>query len=839
MAEFINFESEEECDEYENDTDDESGDENEENNDFICDDDEIVIPYQNYTPPNPYVKQPVHMPRGMGGVVDSILKRVRSIYLQFLIYFQKRKRSESPIQISSESECEIEKGSPPVKKFRSEPNSRKRKIKSILKKKEPIVISSESESDGSIISISSVEDIDDEPYEKKFRISEDENTVEKFIRDPDEYISMFKTVMKPMKPTKPPVKEPFKVFFPRKREQLLHRLGDDRYGKDARKHVARRLQDLVNNHNRVRKLNSGNTEPLFPEEETTFDVDKMLEVAPKSDPEWMPPPPSQNDQVQTPFDLPPCADFQRPGEDCSERQEKMVAEIRAEEFLVYSTESKKFFRIALNDGIAVPVDDRKHPMEDLRYCQCCDVHIFLGDWMQHLTSYWHQIQLKIRTKLLGFCWYDNKSVAPHQVENCNSCKERTEYLRSKPDLYKWDDFSQYDQATDPEYMQYLDRVKLTSTACATGRFSCIPCGKLNLSKEYYETHLLGKGHKMKMSGKKGSTDNDTGKKAGPDKGGHEKVSTKRKATDESVEEPTVANVPSKRQKVQRQAVELDSCIVKNGDIYSCTLCEVDIKQKRNVNNHLKSKRHQQNSSDKVGVSDEKFTGKGELEEIGFARAKNDGTSRAGRHFLLEFQRPRKYQIGRRLMKFACSCRICLKYFRSGEILSRHKQSKEHKERVKVIQRKRRFWKKPIAGGPKTHGEVIKSIYERYPFLLFKSRTKRLQKKLKKQQAFITSGIVYGDYVPSTIAPCDRKVFESVMGMEGTLHDSRCIHNRTATLSLLKWQEELLGHMENLRNSDRAVLWVVDVPGGAGKSKMCQWLMSSGAFGKTTIFQDMD
>ena len=112
MVEFINFVSEEENDEYENDTDDES-DENDENNDFIADDDEVVIPYQDYTPPNPYVEQVVHMPRGMGGVVESIMKRVRNIYFKFLIYFQKRKRSESPIQISSESECEVEKPSPP------------------------------------------------------------------------------------------------------------------------------------------------------------------------------------------------------------------------------------------------------------------------------------------------------------------------------------------------------------------------------------------------------------------------------------------------------------------------------------------------------------------------------------------------------------------------------------------------------------------------------------------------------------------------------------------------------------------------------------------------------
>ena len=103
----------------------------------------------------------------------------------------------------------------------------------------------------------------------------------------------------------------------------------------------------------------------------------------------------------------------------------------------------------------------------------------------------------------------------------------------------------------------------------------------------------------------------------------------------------------------------------------------------------------------------------------------------------------------------------------------------------------------------------------------------------------SAGVIYGDYVPSTIAPCDRKVFESIMGYEGTLQDSRYIHNRTSTLTLKNWQQELVMQMNNVRNSDRAVLWVVDVSGGAGKSKMCQWLISDGSFGKATLFQDMD
>ena len=216
--------------------------------------------------------------------------------------------------------------------------------------KKPIVISSDSESDASVISVSSVKsDDEEEPPEKKFRICEEENEFEQFIRDPNEYNDMFEKEIKTMRVTKSPKKEPFKLFFPRKRKELLHKLADDRYAKDRRVYVAKRLEALVNNHNRVKKLNSGKCEPLLPEEETVFDVEKMLEVSPKVDVTWVAPIP-ESDEVQTPFDQPPGADYERPGEDCTEEQQKFIAETRAAEYLVFSKESRKFFRMDLFDS---------------------------------------------------------------------------------------------------------------------------------------------------------------------------------------------------------------------------------------------------------------------------------------------------------------------------------------------------------------------------------------------------------------------------------------------------------------------------------------------------------
>ena len=86
MAEFINFESEEEegeDSEYDTDTDNESYDDNDDIDDFI---DDKVIPYQEYVhPPNPYLGLSLQLPRGL----DSV---VRVSYLIFICYIFRREK---------------------------------------------------------------------------------------------------------------------------------------------------------------------------------------------------------------------------------------------------------------------------------------------------------------------------------------------------------------------------------------------------------------------------------------------------------------------------------------------------------------------------------------------------------------------------------------------------------------------------------------------------------------------------------------------------------------------------------------------------------------------------
>ena len=135
--------------------------------------------------------------------------------------------------------------------------------------------------------------------------------------------------------------------------------------------------------------------------------------------------------------------------------------------------------------------------------------------------------------------------------------------------------------------------------------------------------------------------------------------------------------------------EFDTCIDFTNNVYTCKICEVTIKQKRNVKPHLKSKRHLQTTKERVAMRDEAIAGTGELNEVAFTR--NTENPRPGCHFLLGFKAPIKYKIARRLMKMACSCVLCLKAFRSSELYGRHTSSREHKNKVKIEKEKRRLW----------------------------------------------------------------------------------------------------------------------------------------------------
>ena len=94
---------------------------------------------------------------------------------------------------------------------------------------------------------------------------------------------------------------------------------------------------------------------------------------------------------------------------------------------------------------------------------------------------------------------------------------------------------------------------------------------------------------------------------------------------------------------------------------------------------------------------------------------------------------------------------------------------------------------------------------------------------------------YSDYIPSTIALCDRKVFEDGVKRERELNEFELINKRTEDADLRDWQQQLL-NIINTENNNRTVFWVYDSRGGTGKSFMCQYLLKTG---KGILFPDFN
>ena len=128
-----------------------------------------------------------------------------------------------------------------------------------------------------------------------------------------------------------------------------------------------------------------------------------------------------------------------------------------------------------------------------------------------------------------------------------------------------------------------------------------------------------------------------------------------------------------------------------------------LKFQRNINAHLKTKRHNTNKKQTMTIADETVeVGGGDggssnsLNEVGFVRDTGE-KGRPGVHFLVTTERPIKYKLAKRICKFIYSCHICCQYFRSAGLLRRHREGKDHISKYRNLKRhqtmRKRFLKK--------------------------------------------------------------------------------------------------------------------------------------------------
>ena len=205
----------------------------------------------------------------------------------------------------------------------------------------------------------------------------------------------------------------YKEYFPIKKRKLDDRLLDHTRGRNAREHALQRMRDMMNVHLRVNKLKRRLEDPLTPEEMALpgVTVDDF------------------------PHDPP---GYDRVGEDFSEQQKKILQDLRFSEFLVYSCEMRKYLKLSLADCCVKKVHDDDKDEINLRKCETCDVMICIGNWPDHIRSYYHQILYKYKLKKFEFCWLWRKDRIPHKVEDCDVCQKRRKEIRENKQMAFFD-----------------------------------------------------------------------------------------------------------------------------------------------------------------------------------------------------------------------------------------------------------------------------------------------------------------------------------------------------------------------------------------------------------------
>ena len=352
---------------------------------------------------------------------------------------------------------------------------------------------------------------------------------------------------------------------------------------------------------------------------------------------------------------------------CKEIQNRIDEKLKQIDFVYYLPGKFVKLKMCVNDRKMnghVPVD---YDGEDQhRYCQSCKVNVKMSEWPKHISTMYHQIMFKYRCLRLSFCWTGFNGRRPHIPSQCDTCLNRLDRNTDNKDILL-EDYTRYKAEDDQDMIENMNKeVKEKEIVKSMEHKSDMQCPvcpeKRFYSKEFLDKHLTGRYHKDKLKQLENKKNKETPKTTSSEQ---PKSSTKKKG---GFIENCIRTVMSSSGKP---------------DYYECQICDIQLKFQRNVNSHLKTKRHQKNKKERMVTSDESVEvtsggtrDKNNLEEIGSVRDAGE-KGRLGVHFLVTTEKPVKYKVAKRMSKFMFSCQLCCKYFRSAGLLRRHREGKEH------------------------------------------------------------------------------------------------------------------------------------------------------------------
>lgn len=596
----------------------------------------------------------------------------------------------------------------------------------------------------------------------------------------------------------------------------------------------------------------------------------------------------------------------------------------------------------------------------LRECSC-GLEVGVLHWAQHLASNYH-IQLTwFGYHLREFCWYNQPHRVPQDCPGvaCTMCA----YARDMISKLKESATLSFEESYVAENDELLQEFLEDSVEMDSRYFYCRPCDRYLYKEEFMQKHINSLLHKLKSGPSsdkvvyeckkcqvKAFTKSyyirhlESQKHLTVMKGSYGSAQSPKESTPPSTSGPGLPpKVPSPPSPDTEQSRRTDysRCEVCNisfkGDAktqklsftrhvsrathirkskevaqksssttYHCVHCDYSTRDKFNLDKHYKTKRHQKNAAgslaspvDVFNSNDDPTVVRDSLGEV----STSECTDRSGRNYFMTFNRPLKYTLGKKLLFRVCKCVYCKVRLNSVAALNRHNGTAKHKERVRTLKNRQRFYRlrvdkridketkvlekhKSFASvvvigneysnvelpfshchmflqtkektqfdnvkkyirtvtksdhltdiqRPKDIPAVIKYITksDRRAFTL-NCPTKLLSPQFKARLYFRTghkTSLNWGHEIPSSVAQCDRPIFEDAYREEVMLESIAAMYEANS-YALRPWQQEieqLLNHTNN-----REVIWVVDQVGGAGKTTFASYLLSTRS---CIVFKDL-
>lgn len=362
-----------------------------------------------------------------------------------------------------------------------------------------------------------------------------------------------------------------------------------------------------------------------------------------------------------------------------------------------------------------------------RRCEYCRVDIDLHVWEPHIRSVYHILQGKIVRQLLFRCWRGKRFEKPHPWVNCKTCKHRMS--QQSDDMPIFHNLEFYGEIEDVEAREAIQAHSLTEKTASGDSFFCKTCAVRCHTEEYFEKHLNGMRHKLKITGGENKPPTPKSKQPKP----ATPINRKRKRDD------SISRANAKKARPN----DPDATVMEGQpDPTYCDVCDIYLKEKRNMSRHKKTVRHRNNLKERMTVQNEEaeelVTGKTNLEEFGFAVTGSE--KHPGRNFFITFNKAVKYKVAKRLNRRMFQCTICLKRFRSNGFLRRHKTEHLHKVLSKRMEMTKveRKWK-----------TLIEKLLLNKEVEIKPSRLTRIRQIREKQSQFAKMVVICNEFTSSS------------------------------------------------------------------------------------------